>query len=211
MILQVYDVKKYYEESVLDAVVWIATFLSVVIIDIDIGLLIGLLLSFLVLYKKGYKTYSCMLGQVPSTDIYVDIQTHKTIVELPHIKIFRFYGSVNFATRDGFKKELYDNIGIDHRIIRRASICKPQHEVVRLNSDIRTLIIDLSAIAHLDMSGYRTLLEIKKEMKLLDISIYLANPSSCVYDLLTRAVKLKEESFECFPTIHDAVLYSNGL
>ncbi|KAL7032280.1 hypothetical protein ACKWTF_007277 [Chironomus riparius] len=211
MVFQIKDLKTFWNESALDAAVWILTFLTVVIIDIDIGLLVGIIVSFFVLYKKGYKIYSCMLGQVPNTDIYVDLQTNVNIAELPNIKIFRYYGSVNFATRNNFKQDLYDNIGVNQRTIRRASICKVPDEIVRLNNDIRKLIIDFSAISHIDMSGYRTLLEIKNEMKLLSVSIYLANPSSCVYDLFDRAHKLKEESFECFPTIHDAVLYSNGL
>lgn len=209
--MQIKDLKTFYQESSLDAAVWVATFMSVVIIDIDVGLLIGLFFSILVLYKKGYKSYACMLGPVPNTDIYVDVQMNENIKELPTTKIFRYYGSINFATRNGFKKILYKNIEIDHRVIRRASLVNSPEEAVRLNNNMRALIIDLGAVAHLDMSGYRTLIEIKNEMKLLGVTTFVAKPSSCVYDLLKKAVKLKEQPIECFPTVHDAVLFSNEI
>lgn len=75
---------------------------------------------------------------------------------------------------------------------------------------MRTLIFDLSAVAHLDNSGCKTFTEIKNEMKLLGVKLYLAAASDCVYDSLVHASQLGEASFECFSTVHDAVLYAQG-
>lgn len=209
MIWQVKDLKKFNKESKLDVIVWIVTFLTVIIIDIDVGLLAGALVSLFVLYLKGFKSYSCMLGQVPNTDIYVDLKTHQNINEITGIKIFRYYGSINFATCASFKKNLFKNIGVDHRIIRRASLCDQNSENRDVYSAMQTLIIDLSAVHHIDISGgYRTILEIKDELKLLDVKVILAAASDCVYDILVKASTIGDPTIDCYSTLHDAVLLS---
>lgn len=190
--------------------VWISTFLTVVIIDIDIGLLTGILVSLFALYLKGWKSYSCLLGQVPGTDIYIDLKTHREVMQVQNIKIFHYCGSINFASRAGFKKDLFNAIGVDHRVIRRASLCESATEVRGFGQGMHTLIIDLSAVAHLDNAGCKTFTEIKNEMKLLDVKLFLASASDCVYDSLVHASQLGEPTFECFTTVHDAVLYAQG-
>ncbi|CAO1396533.1 unnamed protein product [Diamesa tonsa] len=52
----------------------------------------------------------------------VDLKTHKSAMKVPTIQIFRYSGSINFASRSGFKKTLFNSIGVDHRVIRRALI-----------------------------------------------------------------------------------------
>ncbi|CRK91410.1 CLUMA_CG005083, isoform A [Clunio marinus] len=210
MVMQVKGLKRFKREGVLEMTVWLATFIAVVIIDIDIGLLIGVLVSLFALYLKGWKSYSCLLGQLHNTDIYIDMKTHQEVKQIPNIKIFHYCGSINFASRAGFKKDLFNAIGIDHRTIRRASLCETLSEARCFGQDMRTLIIDLSAVAHLDNAGCKTFSEIKNELKLLDVKLYLAHPSDCVYDSLIHASQLGEPNFDCFATVHDAVLYAQG-
>lgn len=207
MLWQFKDVKKYYKESKLDALVWIGTFCTVVIIDIDIGLLVGIILSVFALYMKGFKSYSCMLGQVTGTEIYVDLKSHKNIKEIPKVKIFKYFGSINFATCSSFKKNLCENLNIDCQKIKAASQSSPT-EARNLSDGMRNLIIDLSAVAHLDVRGYRTLLEIKNDLKVMDVNLLLASANDVVYSSIERALNIGEEEIEIFPTIHDAVLFS---
>lgn len=211
MFMQVKDLKRFLREGILESAEWIGTFLVVVIIDIDVGLLAGIIISILALYIKGLKSYSSMLGQVPETDIYVDLATHKNVKELPHIKIFRYHGSINFATCGSFKKNLFQHIGVNHQIIRRASLCDGINSEARgLGHSMRTLILDLNSVAHIDMSGYRTFIEIRNEMKLLDVKTYLAHASDPVYDSLQKAMNIKMPPFEVFSTVHDAVLFAQS-
>lgn len=210
LIWQVKDLKKLSKESRLDVLVWIVTFLTVIIIDIDIGLLAGAVVSIFVLYLKGFKSYSCMLGQVPNTDIYVDISTHQNVEEVPGTKIFRYYGSINFATCSSFKKNLCDSIGIDCQTIKKALEFDQNSENRDFYNTMQVLILDLSAVHHIDLSGYRTFLEIRDELKLLDTKVFLANASDCVYDILMKAVEIGEPLIECYSTLHDAVLASGS-
>lgn len=208
--MQVKDLKRFLREGILESSEWIGTFLVVVIIDIDVGLLAGIIISILALYIKGLKSYSSMLGQVPDTDIYVDLKTHKNVREFEHIKVFRHHGSINFATCSSFKKNLFKKIGVNTRIIRRASLCESYSEARNFKAPIKSLIIDLGCVGHIDMSGYRTFIEIRNEMKLLDIKTFLAHASDPVYDSIKKAAKIGEPSFEMFSTVHDAVLFAQS-
>lgn len=75
---------------------------------------------------------------------------------------------------------------------------------------MKTLIIDLSAVPHLDISGCNVFTEIQSEMKLIGVKFALASPNDCVYDALLHCSAIGEGTFQIFATIHDAVLYSSG-
>jgi len=209
--MQVKDLKKFYRQGYLNALVWITTFLSVVLIDIDIGLLIGIIISLFVLYLKGWKSYSCLLGTVNNTDLYVNIETHKLAKEINQIKIYRYYGAINFASRNTFKKDLYNIIGLnDKTIIHSINIHNDNDNEIIILNGINTLIIDLSCVSHMDASGCQTISEIKREVLKYGIKLLLVITSDRVYDSLNKGQKLGEGPFSIFPTIHDAVLYTQG-
>lgn len=79
MLMQVTHFKNFWKLSHLDAVVWMATFLAVVIFAIDIGLLVGIILSLACIFIRGMKPYTCLLGHVPQTDLYLDVNRYKAV------------------------------------------------------------------------------------------------------------------------------------
>lgn len=113
MLLQAKDLPSFWRLSKLDGLVWIITFLTVVLVDIDYGLLVGLGLSLATILVQGMKPYTCLLGAMPNMDIYLDCKRYKESREVPGIKIFHYCGGLNFATRSHFKNELYRLVGIN--------------------------------------------------------------------------------------------------
>ncbi|XP_059608891.1 prestin [Phlebotomus argentipes] len=200
MLMQVRDLKRFFKEDRLEALTWICTFLSVVLIDIDIGLLVGIIMSIIALYLKGWKSYSCILGLIPGTGIYVDIEKHKTAEEVPSIKIFRHAGCINFASKASFKRKLYETIGVNSRKPSKA----PDYH------DIHTVVIDLSCIPHIDYSACKLFKEMASELDKVGIAFFLAAPSDRVFDTIMHADALGDGPFQTFPTVHDAVLFSQG-
>lgn len=84
--MQVTEFRQFWRMSRLDAIVWLVTFLTVVIISIDIGLLVGILLSLACIFIRGMKPYTCLLGHIPKTDLYLDINRYKAVsIESKHI------------------------------------------------------------------------------------------------------------------------------
>ncbi|EAL41032.3 AGAP010389-PA, partial [Anopheles gambiae str. PEST] len=208
MLIQVYHIKKFHREGSLELFVWCVTFLSVVIIDIDIGLLIGVVISLISLYVKGWKTYYSLLGTVPDTAIYVDIGSHQKAEELPHIKIFKYTGSINFANKTNFKKALYKETKV-HQRANVSLVPRYNGETTGLQST-KTVIIDLSSVPHVDTAACKMLTEVKTNLENLSIMLLLATPADCVYDALLHAESIGEGGFNIFPTIHDAVIFARG-
>lgn len=209
MLWQVKHIKKFHREGTLELFVWLVTFLSVAVIDIDIGLLIGVIFSLVALYIKGWKSYYSLLGTVPDTAIYVDIGSHQRAEEVPHIKIFKYSGAINFASRATFKKALTKEVGVSQKLVHRASRYDAAGEGAGLHI-IKTVIIDLSSVPHIDTAACKMFNEIKKEMSAVGVNTLIASPADCVYDTLLHAESIGEGAFHIFPTVHDAVLYAQG-
>lgn len=85
MLMQVKDFWKFWKLSKIDAFVWMGTFLTVVFVGIDIGLLCGVVLSLTSIFILNLKPYTCLLGQVPNTDFYLDITRYKTVTNTFHL------------------------------------------------------------------------------------------------------------------------------
>ncbi|XP_053680750.1 prestin [Anopheles nili] len=208
MLIQVYHIKKFRREGHLELFVWCVTFLSVVIIDIDIGLLIGVVVSLISLYIKGWKTYYSLLGTVPDTAVYVDIGSHQRAEEVPRIKIFKYTGPINFANKSFFKKALYKETSITQRSNEFTVACY-NGETAGLQST-KTIIIDLSSVPHIDTAACKMFTDVKNNLGKISVTLLLASPADCVYDALLHAESIGEGGFHIFPTVHDAVIYAQG-
>ncbi|KAJ8893258.1 hypothetical protein PR048_005849 [Dryococelus australis] len=77
MLLQVCKVPKFCRLSILDGIVWMVTFFTVVLVDIDFGLLAGVVISLVSIFIQGMKPYTCLLGTIPDTDLYLDMNKYK--------------------------------------------------------------------------------------------------------------------------------------
>ncbi|KAG8236465.1 hypothetical protein J437_LFUL016386 [Ladona fulva] len=107
MLMQVKELFVIWKLSKKDGMIWIITFLTVVLVDIDYGLFTGMGLSLAMILLQGIKGYSCLLGVIPNTDLYLDTSRYKAACEIPGIKIFHYRGGLSFATRGNFRDDLY--------------------------------------------------------------------------------------------------------
>ena len=78
----------------LDAGIWMVTFLAVVLIDIDIGLVVGIMASVSLLIYRGHRPYAAFLGRLPGTELFVDTSLFPNALEVPGITIFRWVTAV---------------------------------------------------------------------------------------------------------------------
>lgn len=167
--------------------------------------------SLITLYAKGWKSQCHLLGALPDSEIYVNIETHRKAIELPNIKIFQYVGAINFASSNTFKRSLYKCV--DDTLLRRLNETNQRSrnnvdEVRKLQA--HALIVDLSAVTHLDVAGCKTLAEIQTDMLLSNTILYLTTPNDDVFEAIKRAEFLSIGEFIVLPTIHDAVLYFRG-
>jgi solute carrier family 26 protein len=79
MFLQVKDLPVAWKQSPFDGLVWLTTFLAVVLLDIDYGLGLGVAVSLIWVLIMGQRPEVCQLGQVPNTDIFLDINRYQAV------------------------------------------------------------------------------------------------------------------------------------
>lgn len=84
--MQVKQFVQFWKMSHLDAIVWLVTFLTVVVFSIDMGLLVGIVLSLACIFIRGMKPYVCLLGHIPKTDLYLDITRYKAVCSVLNVK-----------------------------------------------------------------------------------------------------------------------------
>ena len=79
MFWQVKDLPAIWKQSPFDGMIWLITFLAVVLLDIDYGLGLGVAVSLSCVLIMGQRPEVCRLGQVPNTDIFLDINRYQAV------------------------------------------------------------------------------------------------------------------------------------
>ncbi|XP_059185616.1 solute carrier family 26 member 6, like [Centropristis striata] len=107
------DIVTLWRSSKIDLVVWLATWVSTLLLNLDLGLAASIIFALLtVIFRTQMPTYS-VLGNIPGTELYVDIETHREAREIPSVTIFRSSATVYFANADLYLEALKEKSGLD--------------------------------------------------------------------------------------------------
>ena len=166
--------------SKLDWLIWMFTFCFTLFLGVEIGILVGVAVSLvLVIYKTAFPRITT-LGKLPETSIYRNIQMYPEAEEPHGMILVRIDAPIFFANIEGIKDYLIDKLA-------RA---KKRHE--KMNDKVGYVIIDMSPSPDIDVAGLHMFEELIADLKSDDISLILANPSKAVLVMLQRG-KLIEE------------------
>ncbi|EZA51917.1 Prestin [Ooceraea biroi] len=206
---------KFWKLSKADAVIWVVTFLIVTLINIDIGLLAGLLVSLAIILLQTIRPYTCLLGHIPDTDLYLDLSRYKAATEIRGIKIFHYCGTLNFANNGHFKSIVYRLVGVCPRKVvkHRKNLTEEGRFLNDKNSDgryeLRCIIMDMSALSYIDPSSVHVLHLVVEEFAELHIEFYFVNCPSPIFETIMKcdAYVYGALSLKIFATIQDAVTY----
>lgn len=216
MLYQCAELPKFYRLSRWDALVWLCTFLPTALISIDLGLLSGIVVSLATLFLRGHQPYTCLLGNLPGTDLYLDTERYKGVQEIVGIKIFHYCGALNFASKAQFKKLIYEATGVKpSKVLEKINSAQNDednnsYERNHLLNHLKCLIMDFSALSYIDPSCVDVLRDLVDEYKDVQVYVYIVGCSGPVYETFCKCAhyQKKKYSFIIFPTIHDAVLYA---
>ncbi|XP_069945248.1 prestin isoform X2 [Cherax quadricarinatus] len=212
MFMQVRDLKRVWGVSRPDAMIWLASFLGVVIIDIDYGLLLGIVTSLVVLLYRSQQPKTARLGRVPNTDVYLNVNKYSMTAEVPTVSIFQFIGPLHFANSEYFRRELMSVTGLNPITIAASkSLVEKQQQ---LEADLTTqltkvqyLVVEMSGVCYTDSSGGYLLSQLCKEYQEAGITVCLASLSENVLETLEVCGTLKVIPPEnIFHSTHDAVM-----
>lgn len=217
MFMQMKELAKFWGLSKLDAMVWLITFLVTLIVNIDIGLGAGLLASVGALFCRSQKPYTCLLGRVLDTDLYLDTKRYRAAEELPGIKIFHYCGGLNFASKNLFRSTLFRKIGymkpavVSHDEDNNLTKSESYEWDPSISHKVQCVIIDATALSYVDAPGIKSLIAVQRELVSSNITVLLAGANGPVLEMIERYNNLEAErlQLDTFPTVHDAVVYYN--
>lgn len=211
MLMKVTEFGNFWKLDKTDAGIWAVTFVIVVFFDVEYGLLVGVLLCVVRLLVLAVRPYTCKLALAPGTELYLDARRYKGTVEIPGIKIFHYSGSLNFASRQYFYEKVYKIAELVPRkeLNRRLKI-SCNGETTEEIKKLRILILDFTALSHVDLAGANAIRNIIDEYCSIGVSVYITGCSGPVYETMKKSnvIEYNENFFAMFPTVADAVHFA---
>ncbi|XP_008061009.1 prestin isoform X3 [Carlito syrichta] len=123
--------------------IWLTTFVSSLFLGLDYGLITAVIIALMtVIYRTQSPSYK-VLGQLPDTDVYIDIDAYEEVKEIPGIKIFQINAPIYYANSDLYSSALKRKTGVNPALImgaRRKAMRKYAKEVGNANLANATVV-----------------------------------------------------------------------
>ncbi|KAI6687698.1 hypothetical protein NL676_024526 [Syzygium grande] len=157
----------------LDFVACLGAFLGVIFASVEIGLLIAVAISFAKILLQVTRPRTAILGKIPRTAVYRNIQQYPDALKVPGILIVRVDSAIYFSNSNYIKERILRWLRDEEEQLKAAYL--PQ---------IKFLLVEMSPVTDIDTSGIHALEELYKSLQKRDIQLVLANPGPAVIDKL---------------------------
>lgn len=223
------DVPRMWRANKADATVWLVTMATSGLVNTELGLLVGALVSVLCVLGRTQRTRVRELGRAAGRERYEDLKCYCGLETHAGVAVLRYEAPIYFANQSLFKKSLYRTLGVDPakerlRRVRFEKKSPADKECAAADSSVnmmappsgrRSVVLDCSAIVFLDSAGVEALKEVRKDYRELGITLVLAQCSPTVLDDLDRCGYFPDKkagsSGEVYFTIADAVHHVQDL
>lgn len=101
MLMKVTEFKRFWKLDRIDGIIWAVTFTTVILLDVEYGLLIGIVFCVGKLIFFSVHPYTCSLALVPGTELYLDTKRYKGVWNNDSLSFsfFLFYYSISTGSR----------------------------------------------------------------------------------------------------------------
>jgi MFS superfamily sulfate permease-like transporter len=197
-----------------DFLIWCITFSVTVFVDLDWGLMIGVVATVNTIFQILARGKLNELGRAPGTNEYIDAE--KGGVEYPKIKVVKLESALFFGSKDRF----YERVGEYFRkptpsttTYMGADTRKQPNDDGDIAPSYHTLVIDASAIIFIDVAGVQKVLTLARGLRKNNSArVLIARASDSVVKMLTAGGLVDvnagglngSETF--FETVSEAVL-----
>ncbi|KAL6179814.1 hypothetical protein ACLB2K_046485 [Fragaria x ananassa] len=156
-----------------DFVACMGAFFGVIFASVEIGLLIAVTISFAKILLQVTRPRTALLGKIPSTTVYRNIQQYPEATKVPGVMIVRVDSAIYFSNSNYIKERILRWLADEEEQLRAAYL-----------PNIQFLIVEMSPVTDIDTSGIHALEELHKSLQKRDIQLVLANPGPVVIDKL---------------------------
>ncbi|MEX1058482.1 MAG: sodium-independent anion transporter, partial [Natronospirillum sp.] len=162
-------------------------FFGTLILGVKIGIFAAVGVSMLWFVVKTTRPHYALLGRLPGTIVYRNIKRNPDAETQPHIVALRFDAQF-----------YYGNVSFLKEVVREAE--------VNMDTELRALVLDASAMNQLDSSADTALHELLRDYRQRGIELWVANVKGPVKDVMNRSgfsTQLGEQQFTL--TVNEAM------
>ncbi|MEE9372984.1 MAG: sulfate permease [Saprospiraceae bacterium] len=166
--------------------VFFVTFILTLLLGIQEGVFIGIILSLLLIIKQASKPHFAILGKLPGTSTYRNVERYEEAEIQKGVAIIRYDESIYFANANHFIETIND--------------------IVANQKDLNTVILNCAAINNLDSTGLSKMNELLESLALKDIKLIFTELRGPIRDLFVKSGVTDKIGYENnYLTIQDAI------
>ena len=143
-------------------------FFATLILGIEVGILVAVVASMLVVFARISMPHTAVLGHVDGTTSYRNVDRFPEAHTIDGVRIIRIDAALSFVNAVNVKKVILGH-------------------VAELTAEPRALVVDASGINDLDATGADMLREILTEVEEQDVTLHLTDVKGPVRDVLRDA------------------------
>lgn len=159
-ILEIDLMKKLYRSSRNEFIVFMISFMSVLLFGTVNGVIIGCILSFADVAISATVPPTSFVGRIPGQGNFYDIERNSNARAIKNVVIYRFSGNLFFANIDRFQNDIENAI----------------------KDDTRCVVVDARGIADVDITAVDRLIIINNSLRKRGINFYLTEHSGSLND-----------------------------
>jgi SulP family sulfate permease len=162
------EIRYLFKVKVTEGLLLVFTFAATLAVGVMPGLLLGIVVSILLFITLNTRPNTAILGRLPGTNIFRNIEHFPEAETLAGLVILRIDASLYFANVVFLKEKIHE-------------ICQ-RHE-----ADLKAIILDASAVNDLDSSADTALHQLSDEFKKKGITFYIAGIKAPVRKVMQRS------------------------
>ncbi|KAL6539182.1 putative sulfate transporter 3.3 [Orobanche gracilis] len=183
-----------------DFVVMLSAFFGVLFISVQEGLGIAVGVSMLKVVLQITRPKTVVLGNIPGTNIFRNLDQYKETVCVPGFIILSIEAPINFVNTTYLKERIT-------RWIEEYYESSSEDENGKRKPELKFVVLDLSAVSATDTNGVAFFKDLKMALEKKNLELVLVNPVGEVLEKLAGADDAKEFSDCLYLTVGEAVSY----
>ncbi|CAN1320374.1 Sulfate transporter 2.1 [Linum perenne] len=195
-LIDFHEAVKIWKIDKLDFLTCLGAFLGVLFASVEIGLLVAVGISFVKIILISIQPGTEILGRIPETDVYCDINQYPMAIQTPPVLTIRLKSGLLCFANANFVKE---------KVLRWAT--KDDEHTSKLNGTrtIQLVVLDLSNLMNIDVSGIASLEELHKNLISKGVELAISNPRWEVIEKLKLAKFVSKIGGKVFLTVGEAI------
>ncbi|XP_033488612.1 sulfate transporter [Epinephelus lanceolatus] len=107
------DIPSMWRVNRVDTSIWLITMATSALVNTELGLLVGVLVSALCVLGRTQQAKVLELGRAPTREHYEDLSSYRGLQRHPGVAVFKYEAPIYYANQSLFKKSLYRGVGLD--------------------------------------------------------------------------------------------------